>query len=83
MGGFIKGAIRRPGRMKRLARRHGISVHEEMVRDRHARDPSLRAAANLGLRLTGGDLAPKKKRKRAGIAAGKRPRPRADKPRRH
>lgn len=56
MADFIKGAIKHPGRMKRLAAEHGRSVHEEMEHDKHSSDPSLRSAANLGLRLTGGDL---------------------------
>jgi hypothetical protein len=57
---FIKAAIKHPGRMKKLAAAHGRSVHEEMEHDKHSKDPSLRAAANLGLRLTGGDLSPHK-----------------------
>lgn len=61
-GGFIKKAIRHPGRMKKLAARHGVSTHEEMEHDKHSSDPSLRSAANLGLRLTGGDLSPRKKK---------------------
>lgn len=61
-GGFIKGAIKHPGRMKNLAKEHGVSVHKEMEHDKHSSSPSLRSAANLGLRLTGGDLAHKRKR---------------------
>ena len=61
-GKFIQKGIRHPGRMKNLAKRHGIGVHQEMERDKHSSDPSLRSAANLGLRLTGGDLSPRKKR---------------------
>ena len=57
-GHFIKESIHHPGRMKALAKRHGVSTHEEMERDKHSSDPSLRSAANLGLRLTGGDLKP-------------------------
>lgn len=56
MADFIKSAIKRPGRMKRLAAENGRSVHAEMEHDKHSSDPSLRSAANLGLRLTGGDL---------------------------
>jgi hypothetical protein len=59
-GGFIKGAIKHPGRMKNLAAKHGVSVHQEMEADKGSKNPSLRAAANLGLRLTGGDLSPRK-----------------------
>lgn len=58
---FIKSAIKHPGRMKRLAKEHGVSTHEEMERDKHSKNKSLRSAANLGLRLTGGDLSPHKK----------------------
>lgn len=62
-GKFIQGAIKHPHRMQNLASEHGRSVHEEMEHDKHSSDPSLRSAANLGLRLTGGDLKPKRKRK--------------------
>ncbi len=61
-GKFIQKGIKRPGRMKNLAKRHGVSTHQEMERDKHSSNPSLRSAANLGLRLTGGDLSPRKKR---------------------
>ena len=61
-GGFIHGVIHHPGRMKNLAKEHGVSVHQEMESDKHSSSPSLRSAANLGLRLTGGDLSPRKKR---------------------
>lgn len=59
-GKFIQSAISHPGRMKNLAKRHGVSVHQEMEHDKHSKSPSLRSAANLGLRLTGGDLKPHK-----------------------
>ncbi len=52
MVNFIKSAIKHPGRMTRLAKKHGVSVHEEMERDKHSKDASLRGAANLGLRLS-------------------------------
>ena len=49
---WIKGAIRRPGRMKRAAKRAGMSTHGYM--QKHAQSPgSLGAAARLGLRLSG------------------------------
>lgn len=57
---FIKSAIKHPGRETERAKEHGISTHEQMVRDSHSTDPSLRGAGNLGLRLTGGDLSPHK-----------------------
>jgi hypothetical protein len=62
-GKFIQSGIRRPGRMKKLAKAHGVSVHQEMERDSHSPNKSLRSAANLGLRLTGGDLKPHRKKR--------------------
>jgi hypothetical protein len=62
-GKFIGAAIKHPGRMKKLAKEHGRSTHDEMEHDKHSSDPSLRSAANLGLRLTGGDLSPKRRKK--------------------
>ena len=57
MANFIAGAIKRPGRMKRLARREGVSVHEAEVRASHSSNKSLAAAGRLGLRFgKGGDL---------------------------
>ena len=57
MSNFIKKAIKRPGRMKRLAKREGISVHQAEERASHSSSRSLRAAGNLGLRFgKGGDL---------------------------
>lgn len=56
MADFIKKAIKHPGRERKRAEEHGISVHEQMERDAHSDDPSLRGAGELGLRLTGGDL---------------------------
>lgn len=55
-GGFIKKAIRHPGRETSRAKASGRSVHAQMEHDKHSSNPSLRAAGNLGLRLTGGDL---------------------------
>lgn len=53
--GFM--GIKRPGRMKRMAARLGVSLQEAEVRASHSSDPSLRAAGALGLRLgKGGDL---------------------------
>ena len=49
---WIAKAIKRPGRMTRRAKEHGRSTHEQMEKDKHSSDPSLRAAANLGLRLS-------------------------------
>lgn len=61
-GGFLKKAISRPGRETKRAAEHGVSVHEQMEHDSHSSDPSLRAAGNLGLRLSGGDLAKARKK---------------------
>lgn len=62
MAKFIQRAIKHPGREKRRAKAHGVSVHEQMVRDSHSKNPSLRGAGKLGLRLTGS--APLKKGKK-------------------
>lgn len=64
MANFIKGAIKHPGREKRRAAANGVSVHQQMVKDSHSTNPSLRGAGKLGLRLTGGDLNPRKRRGR-------------------
>lgn len=61
-GGFIKGAIKHPGRMKHGAEREGVSTHEYMVEHQHSAG-SLGAAARLGLRMTGGDLSPRRKKR--------------------
>jgi len=49
---WIGGAIKHKGRMKRLAAREGISVHEAEVRASHSSNKSLAAAGRLGLRLS-------------------------------
>ena len=55
--GFIKSAVKRPGRLKKLAAKHGKSLGAEIASDKHSKDPSLRSAANLGARFRkGGDL---------------------------
>ena len=58
-GHFIQKGIRHPGRMKKLAARHGVSLGQEIAKDKHSDDPSLRAAANLGARFRSGDLSKK------------------------
>jgi hypothetical protein len=60
-GGFLKKAVKHPGRMKNLAARHGVSLGDEIAHDQHSSDPSLRSAANLGARFRGGDLSGKRK----------------------
>jgi len=49
---WISKAIKHPGRETRRAAEHGISVHQQMERDSHSKNPSLRGAGNLGLRLS-------------------------------
>jgi hypothetical protein len=61
-GKFIQGAISHPGRMQRGAKREGVSAHQYM--EEHKDSPgSLGQAARFGLRLTGGDLSPRRKKK--------------------
>jgi hypothetical protein len=48
---WISGAIKHPGREKRRAKQHGISVGAQMERDSHSPNKSLAAAGRLGLRL--------------------------------
>jgi hypothetical protein len=45
------GAVKRPGREKRRAKEHGVSLHEQLERDAHSKDASLRGAGQLGLRF--------------------------------
>lgn len=52
MADFIKSAIKRPGRMHRMAKRLGVSVHQAEERAAHSSNRSLAAAGRLGLRLT-------------------------------
>ena len=51
MANWIQGAIKHPGRMKALAKKHGISTHEELEHDK-SKGGSLGKAANLGLTLS-------------------------------
>lgn len=53
-GGWIKGAVKHPGRETERAKEHGVSVHQQLVADSHSKDKSLRAAGNLGLRFEHG-----------------------------
>lgn len=57
---FLKHAIKHPGRMKEGAARAGMGLHEYMEKESHSIDPSLRAAANLGLRFQSGEFKKKK-----------------------
>lgn len=60
-GKFIQKAIKHPGRMKKGAAREGVSTHQYMEEHKNAPD-GLGSAARMGLRLTGGDLKPKRKK---------------------
>jgi hypothetical protein len=52
MANWIAGAIKHPGVEKARAKRHGISTHEQLVRDSHSNNPTLRRRGKLGLRLS-------------------------------
>lgn len=49
---FIAAAIKHPGRERARAARNGVSTHEQMERDSHSKDKSVRGAGQLGLRLS-------------------------------
>lgn len=49
---WIKSAVKHPGREKERAKEHGVSTHEQMEKDAHSSNPSLRGAGRLGLRLS-------------------------------
>jgi hypothetical protein len=54
---WIQSAVKHPGVEKKRAQEHGISTHEQLERDSHSSDPTLRGRGNLGLRFEkGGDL---------------------------
>lgn len=57
MAKFLGKAVKRPGRLKNLAKRHGVSLGEEIAKDVHSKNPSLRAAAVLGRRFRSGEFA--------------------------
>jgi hypothetical protein len=59
---WIGKAIKRPGRETERAKRSGVSTHEQMEQDSHSSNASLRAAGNLGLRLSGMNKGGAKKR---------------------
>lgn len=57
MAKFIKKAIKHPGIEKERARENGISTHQQLERDAHSDNPTLRGRGELGLRFEkGGDL---------------------------
>lgn len=49
---FIKGAIKHPGIEQAKAKRNGISTQEQLTRDSHSSNPTVRARGNLGKTLT-------------------------------
>ena len=48
--------------MTKLAHEHGVSLGQEIAKDKHSDDPSLRGAANLGARFRSGEFSHKKGR---------------------
>lgn len=50
---FLQGAIKRPGRVKRAAKRDGLSVGQEARKMAHSGNKSEEAAGNLALRFKG------------------------------
>ena len=55
-GKFLKGAVKRPGRMKNYAKRLGVSLGQAITKAKHSSDPSLRGAGNLGARFRSGEF---------------------------
>jgi hypothetical protein len=51
MANWIKAAIKHPGRMKNLAKKHGISTQQELQRDK-SKGGSLGHAARMGITLS-------------------------------
>lgn len=49
---FIAKAIKHPGVEKARAKRNGISTHEQLERDSHSSNPTLRRRGTLGLTLS-------------------------------
>jgi hypothetical protein len=48
---WIKAAVKHPGRMKKLAAKHGVSTQQELQRDK-GKSGSIGKAARLGITLT-------------------------------
>lgn len=46
------GKIKHPGIEQEKAKRNGVSTHEQLVKDSHSSDKSVRARGNLGLALS-------------------------------
>jgi hypothetical protein len=61
---WIQKVVKHPGIEKEKAKRAGISTHEQLEKDSHSSNPSVRARGNLGLRFEKhGDLHNKPKHK--------------------
>jgi hypothetical protein len=56
MANFIQGAIKHPGRLKRAAKRAGVSTAVEARRWAHSKDKSKRGAGLLAERFEHGDI---------------------------
>jgi hypothetical protein len=57
MSKWIKKAIKHPGVETAKAKANGVSVHEQLEKDSHSSNKSVRARGLLGLRFQkGGDL---------------------------
>lgn len=57
MANFIASAIKHPGIEKQKAKESGISTHQQLEKDSHSSDASVRGRGLLGLRFQkGGDL---------------------------
>lgn len=61
MAKFLKKAIKHPGIEKAKAKRNGISTHEQLEKDSHSKNASVRARGNLGLRFESGEFHHKKR----------------------
>lgn len=49
---WIAGAIKHPGVEKARAKKNGISTHEQLEKDAHSSNPTLKKRGNLGLTLS-------------------------------
>jgi hypothetical protein len=51
---WIAGAVKHPGRETAKAEQNGVSLGEQLKKDSHSSDPSVRGAGLLGLRFRKG-----------------------------
>ena len=54
MSKFIQKAIKHPGIEIEKAKRNGVSTHEQLEKDSHSNNASVRGRGELGLRFEGG-----------------------------